>query len=242
MESEKIHYLNKIFTIVRKARRRTLSVKLSVRDSNKIYANHGITQKMILDFLMSKHNWIEKNLTQIEEIKNQEHRPKFHEGELFPFLGEMKYFTFASRKNKKIKLKIEDGFLICYVPQNFSGNEAMITKGLIHLYKQQAAVFLVERCKILALELKLIPTQIKIQTARTRWGSCNSRGVINLNWKLMMFAHSLIDYVIIHELCHLKHMDHSVDFWNLVKKHYPHYEEAQDYFKTEGLRISAFLH
>jgi hypothetical protein len=241
MDSENIHYLNTVFTVVRKARRRTLSVKLSTSHSNKIYANHGITQKVILDFLMTKHDWIEKNLTKIDEIKKHEHHPQFQEGELFPFLGEMKYFTYANHKNKKIKLKIEDGFMICYIPQNFRFDEDVLRKNLIHHYKQQASAFLIDRCRVLADELKLIPRQIKIQTARTRWGSCNSHGVINLNWKLIIFSHSLIDYVIIHELCHLKYMNHSSDFWNLVKKYYPHYEEAQDYFKTEGLRISAFL-
>lgn len=236
-----INYLNRVFTVIRKSRRRTLSVKLSTRDSNKIYASLGISEKVILDFLMSKHDWLEKNLAKLEEIKSQEHHPEFKEGELFPFLGEMKYFTFSLSQKKKIKLKIEDGFISCSYPINTDPDQEKIRQSLIQLYKQEASVYLIERCKVLAKELNLIPSQIKIQTANTRWGSCNSRGVINLNWKLMLFSPSLIDYVIIHELCHLKHMDHSENFWSLVRIFYSQYEEAQDYFKSEGLRISAFL-
>jgi predicted metal-dependent hydrolase len=238
---ETIEYLNRTFTVVRKSRRRTLSVKLTSRDENKIYASLGLSQKVILDFLMSKHAWIEKNLIKIDEIKSLEHQPKFQEGELFPFLGEMKYFTFVPYKNKKLKLKIEDGFISCYVPKDFQADEKKMIAGLVQLYKEEASNYLIERSKSLSEELRLKPNQIKIQTAQTRWGSCSSLGVINLNWKLMMFSPSLIDYVIIHELCHLKHMNHSQDFWSLVNSFYPHYEEAQEYFKTEGLRLSAFL-
>lgn len=241
MNAEKIHYMNRVFTVVRKSRRRTLSVKLSSRDSNKVYASLGVPQKTILDFLTSKHDWLEKNLTKIDEIKSQEHHPEFKEGELFPFLGEMKYFTFVPYKNKKVKLKIEDGFISCYHSVDQIPDKEKSLHALIQLYKQEASVYLIKRCKELAVELSLMPSQIKIQTAHTRWGSCNSRGVINLNWKLMMFSPSLIDYVIIHELCHLKHMNHSENFWLLVQNFYPQHHEAQDYFKTEGLRISAFL-
>lgn len=241
MDGEKIQYMNRVFMVIRKSRRRTLSVKLSTRGLNKVYASQGITQKVILDFLMSKQNWLEKNLTKIEEIKSQEHHPEFKEGELFPFLGEMKYFTFVPSKNKKTKLQIEDGFISCYHYKDQEPDKDKVLQGLIQLYKQEAAAYLIERCKVLSQELKLIPSQIKIQTAHTRWGSCNSRRVINLNWKLMLFSPSLIDYVIIHELCHLKHMNHSENFWSLVQNFYPHYDQAQEYFKTEGLRISAFL-
>ncbi|MBC7457985.1 MAG: M48 family metallopeptidase [Bdellovibrionaceae bacterium] len=241
MSVENIHYLNRVFTVVRKSRRRTLSVKLSTRDSNKIYVSLGLTEKVILEFLMSKHDWLEKNLVKLEEIKSQEHHPEFKEGELFPFLGEMKYFTFVPYKNKKIKLQIEDGFISCYHPAGTPSDKEKIRQCLIQLYKRNASVYLIERCKVLSKEMKLAPNQIKIQTANTRWGSCNSHGTVNLNWKLMLFSPSLIDYVIIHELCHLKHLDHSENFWSLVKNFYPHYKQAQEYFKTEGLRISAFM-
>jgi len=173
------------------------------------------------------------------------HYPLHHrllkEGEIFPFFGEMKYFNFVPYKNKKIKLKIEDGFISCYHQVGTLPDQEKIYQSLVQLYKHEAAVYLINRCKILSTELKLIPSQIKIQTANTRWGSCNSRGVVHLNWKLILFSVSLIDYVIIHELCHLKHLDHSENFWSLVKTFYPQYQEAQQYFKTEGLRLSAFL-
>lgn len=241
MDTEKVHYLNRVFIVIRKSHRRTLSVKLSTRDLNKVYASQGTPQKVILDFLSSKQDWLERNINKIEEIKRQEHQPEFKEGGLFPYLGEMKYFTLIPSKNKKTKLRIEDGFISCYHCEDQVPDKDKALQGLIQLYKNEAAVYLVERCKFLSQELKLIPSQVKVQTAHTRWGSCNSRGMINLNWKLMLFSPSLIDYVIIHELCHLKHMNHSENFWSLVKSFYPHYDQAQEYFKTEGLRISAFL-
>ena len=192
--------------------------------------------------MMSKHDWIEKNLNKINHIQSQQHQPQFKEGELFPVLGEMKYFTFNSiSKSKKIKLILEDGFISCYAPTNPVPDEKKLRAALIQFYKQEALKYLITRAQILAAELEFYPSQIKIQTARSRWGSCNSRGMINLNWKLILFSPALIDYVIIHELCHLKHMNHSREFWNLVKRNCSYTDEAQAYFRTEGLRISAFL-
>ncbi len=241
MDQEEIHYLNTTFTVVRKRQRRTLSVKLSPHQPPKILTNFKISQKVMLNFLISKHYWIEKNLIKIKQIQSQEHHPQFKEGELFPVLGEMKYFTFRESEIKKIKLVTEDGFISCYTPPGWLPDEKKLRTALLQFYKKEASNYLLERGKILSAELKFYPSQIKIQTAKSRWGSCNSRGVINLNWKLILFSPVLIDYVIIHELCHLKHMNHSQDFWNLVKSHCAYTTDAQAYFKFEGLRLSAFL-
>ena len=242
MDLEKINYLNTTFTVVRKRQRRTLSIKLSPHRPPEILTNLKISPKILVDFLMSKHEWIEKNLNKMNLIQSQQHRPQFKEGELFSFLGEMKYFTFnLSSKNKKIKLIHEDGFISCDMPTGSLPEETKLRAALIQFYKKEASSYLIERAKVLAAELNLMPSQIKIQTARSRWGSCNSRGIINLNWKLILFSVPLIDYVIIHELCHLKHMNHSQDFWKLVRSFCACTDEAQSYFKTEGLRLSAFL-
>ncbi len=241
MADEIIQYFNQDFIVIRKPRRRTLSVKLSFEGQNKIYAHNSLPQKVIFEFLLSKKNWIEQKLTSLNELKKKAHHPQFKEAELFPFLGEMKYFSFTNYKSKKIKFQIEDGFLSCSVPINDIMDEKKLNKALIQFYKKEAQLFLIDRCMILSEQLILNPSKIKIQTANRRWGSCNSLGVINLNWKLMMFPPSLIDYVIIHELCHLKYLNHSKNFWSLVESHYPLYREAQDYFKSEGHSLSGFL-
>lgn len=83
-------------------------------------------------------------------------------------------------------------------------------------FRQQAVERLPERLHELARRLSVTPARVQIRGQKGRWGSCSSAGYISLNWRLMLLPLELADYVLVHELCHLKHMDHSRDFWSLV--------------------------
>lgn len=238
--SEKILFLGQDFKIVRKSKRRNLSIKLKV-DSFQILTNQTLPQKQIFEFLLSKKNWLEQNFQILELEKKKTINPEFQEGSLFPYFGEMKYLTFTKTKLKKIKFAVEDGFLVCQRPVGrLDIKSSEFKKVLIQYYKDQAQSYLISRCLHLASELNFQPAQVKIQTAKTRWGSCNSKKNINLNWKLIAFPKVLIDYVIIHELCHLRHMNHSALFWSLVESLCPYYKESEQELKAQ-MGLTAFL-
>ena len=81
---------------------------------------------------------------------------------------------------------------------------------------------------------------MKIRSYRARWGSCNEKGDISLNWKLIMLPESVIDYVLIHELVHVLRHDHSKLFWNLVEKKCPNYKEEKKWLKENGGSLIGF--
>ena len=242
-EEEIIYFLERPFKVVRKQQRRSLVIKLHPDKANQVLANLSVPKKVIHDFLLAKSDWLEKNLKKMEAYKATYKIPEFKEGQQFPYFGEMKYFMFARTPLKKMRIAVEEGFLICCVPLDKPEWLTDIKKlqlELIHFYKKEAAAYLIKRGQFLSQMTRLTPRQFKIQTARTRWGSCNSQKVINLNWKLIVFGYTLIDYVIIHELCHLKHMDHSQAFWNLVGDHCPNYKDIQTHLKEQTTQ-AAFL-
>jgi predicted metal-dependent hydrolase len=76
--------------------------------------------------------------------------------------------------------------------------------------------------------------RITVREQKTRWGSCSSKGNLNFNWKLMMMPEPIIDYVVIHELAHRKHMDHSKNFWLEVEKVLPDYRIKRDWLRKNG--------
>lgn len=236
---ESIKFLDQSFEVVRKKRRRSLSIKLK-SECYRIYTNQTLPADQILAFLHSKTKWLEKNIKVMQLEKQKAINPAFQTGSLFPFLGEFKYFIFTSAPGRKIEFQVEEGFLNCKIPRlkflNFSPeeNRDKIRDSLIHFYKQQASLYLIQRCQALANEMSLFPSIIKIQTAKSRWGSCNSKNVIHLNWKLMVFSPVLIDYVIVHELCHLKFLNHSQSFWNLVENFSINYQEAESAIKLQA--------
>ena len=76
-------------------------------------------------------------------------------------------------------------------------------------------------------------TSITVRDQRSRWGSCSSRGTLSFNYRLVFAPPRVLDYVVVHELCHLTHMDHSKNFWNYVKKYKPDFKEAKKVLKEE---------
>ena len=95
-------------------------------------------------------------------------------------------------------------------------------------FRQRADERLPSRLKELAAALGVSPAGVRIRAQRSRWGSCSSNGRISLNWRLVMLPLELADYVLVHELCHLRHMDHSEEFWNLVASAVPDYLERRE--------------
>lgn len=85
-----------------------------------------------------------------------------------------------------------------------------------------------------AMRTGLVPVKVAVRNQSSRWGSCSRRGTVSLNWRLLMAPDWVAEYVIVHELCHLRHMDHSADFWRLVETHFPEQRAAKAWLKAHG--------
>ncbi|MDE7130215.1 MAG: M48 family metallopeptidase [Lachnospiraceae bacterium] len=79
--------------------------------------------------------------------------------------------------------------------------------------------------------------RITIRDQKTRWGSCSARGTLSFNWRLMLAPPAILDYVVVHELCHLTHMNHSTAFWQKVESVYPDYRTARKWLKDHGQEL-----
>jgi predicted metal-dependent hydrolase len=108
----------------------------------------------------------------------------------------------------------------------------MVKKQIETYFKVQAQQVILPKVVWYSKLTNLSPTSIKIRQYRARWGSCNSHGGLSFNYLLMMLPNHVIDYVVVHELCHLKHLNHSILFWQLVAKYFPDYVEAKAWVKA----------
>jgi hypothetical protein len=82
--------------------------------------------------------------------------------------------------------------------------------------------------------------RIRIGGQRTLWGSCSPRGTLSFNWRLVLAPAEVLDYVVVHELCHLRYLDHSRRFWGLVESRRPHWREPRDWLREHGPELLAF--
>ncbi|MBX7242927.1 MAG: M48 family metallopeptidase [Bacteroidia bacterium] len=141
------------------------------------------------------------------------------------------------RNIKPVPLREEEDVMILgeVIQSGFpSANKAILTAW----YKTQAKKYLIPRVVQLADYHGFRFGKVFIRDTKSKWGSCSSLNNIGLNYRLIKAPSFIIDYVIIHELCHTVHFNHSPEFWSLVQKHCPDYKTAQDWLKTHGITLS----
>lgn len=183
--------------------------------------------RTIEDFVGRKREWIERNQALAREKKSLQKR--FVSGERFLFLG--REYPLAVTDEYRRALRFEEGFFISkfYVHRGRELFEAW--------YKKQAQKILAERLALYAARMGLSYASMTVRSASTRWGSCSSRGSINFSWKLVLLPLDVLDYVVVHELAHLAHHNHSPRFWSLVQTYYPEYIRVRRWLRTETFHI-----
>lgn len=241
--TEILYFLDQQVEVERKARFNRLTLRMHPDKFMRVKTNMRTQPEEIIKFLMSKKNWIEKNISKFRVLNEKFKTPQLLTGEYFPFLGELKYLQLASTSLKKPFFKIEDGFLVCYLQENTQLSEydsKELFEKLKKFYKKQAESYLTEKMQTWSEITGLKPLKLVFRSNQTRWGSCSSRQHISLNWKLICQTPALIDYVIVHELCHLKHLNHSAEFWNLVESFLPSYQTIEKVLDDQQL-LGRFL-
>lgn len=214
----------KIDSIVYSSRKH-ISLKIDREGRLIVHAPLHTSKREILDAVEHHIKWIEKTRKKILE-KREQQRKRFVEGEKFLFLG--KEYPLKIVKSLKEPIEFQNAFFL---------SEAYSQQGIVVFewwYKNKAREILISRVKELARKHGFKPRKIKITSGKTRFGSCTANGHINLSWRLVLAPLEVIDYVIIHELAHLKEHNHSKKFWTLVEKFIPDYKARRKWLKENG--------
>lgn len=199
----------------------------------------------ILSFLTEKQDWIEKTSLHLQSLKSRIVLKEIKSGETFPLLGYQMKLELRSTDKKKISWQknFSKQILECQLPAGDWTHEErkkMFFQSLKQFYFATAENYLKQRLPELSQITELSYKRMSLRAQRSRWGSCSSNGTISLNYKMILLSPSLIDYILIHELCHTKHMNHSRDFWSLVEHFFPSYLEAERLLK-EQQNLTHFL-
>lgn len=104
-------------------------------------------------------------------------------------------------------------------------------------YRTMARESILERINWFQKILQVKCNDVRIKEQKTRWGSCSLKGNLNFNWRIVMAPSDIIDYIVVHELCHLIHMNHSRDYWQLVEKYIPDYRDRRNWLTKKGMGL-----
>lgn len=216
--NEQIFMPNFTYQIV-KSNRKSLGISLKFDGSVIVRVPHKTPQNVIDQFIHKTQSWITNKLEHIQLAINKNTTDNLH------------YYLGQQYPIKEVHL---DSDLI-----KFNDNEFLIKTGymnqaidlLADWYKLHTEKLVSPIIKAYALEFGLTYNKLKITTAKNRWGSCNSRGTICFSYRLSMLPLSVIKYIVVHELAHLKHLNHSKNFWSYVQLMYPEYKDAHTWLR-----------
>jgi predicted metal-dependent hydrolase len=194
-------------------------------------------------FLQSKGAWILRQLQHFEQMRLAYPPRQFVSGERFPFLGEEYSLEVALNGHADPYVNLGEGRLLVCVSAGLSpeAHPECVREALRAWYQERAKAILPVRAHELSRQVGLAPEKVRVRTMLRRWGSCTARGTVNLSWLLTFAPQPIIDYVIIHELCHLKHLNHSAGFWRLVESQVPDYKARRKWLRLNGRFFNIYL-
>ncbi|NQY88318.1 MAG: M48 family metallopeptidase [Colwellia sp.] len=226
------------YQVVR-SRRKTLS--LQVRYGQVLVrAPYCVDEKFITTLIDKKSAWLKAKIAQQSQANGC--RCDFSQGSTLFLFGKLVTLDIIFAKQARIILtdnNINSRKILTIVLAQRNKNKlynsvllaTAVKKQLEQYFKQQAQQMIPLKVAIYAQLTSLTPTSIKIRRYRSRWGSCNNRGELSFNYLLMMLPIEVINYVVIHELCHLEYLNHSQEFWQLVAKYFPQHVQAKQWIK-----------
>lgn len=216
------------YLLKRSSRRR--SIALSVDDRGLIVSVPWRTSERRLNkVLIDASSWV---LKKIDVWRAHQPRPKtWRQGETLKYLGQTLHLELAPRAGNG-SAWLEGDRLWLRLPEPHEPGR--VEMRVVTWYRAQALAWFQQRIECYAPRLGVAPPRLRLSDARTRWGSCNARGEIRMNWRLIQAPERLIDYVVAHELAHLKEMNHSPQFWRAVESICPDYADARSELNNRG--------
>lgn len=204
--------------------RRTVGLKIT-ENGLVVHAPKRIFEFQLNQILQEKSNWI---LTKLQAREaNQIEKIQWVDGEHLLYLGQDIQLKLVVDNKKKIHFERNE-LTLCAPATNI---HAICSRMVLMWYKKQALLDFARRLEVFAAKLGVPTPPLTLSNAQSRWGSCNSRGEVRLSWRLLQAPPHIINYVICHELAHLKQMNHSAKFYAVLESLFPNYKAAEKELK-----------
>ena len=227
--------------LLRRSKRRTMTIAIDQKAQIKVSVPLFLLEQEIHRFIHSKAGWIFQKVREIQENQSSITQKAFEQDHEFLFLGKKYKLNIIEQEISRPKIIFDGITWSVFISNNLSNEkkEEHIRKYFFSWYRTQAEEILGGRIFHFSRIMGVAPQKISIRTQKRIWGSCHPRTQsINLNWQIIMAPIAAIDYVVVHELAHLTHANHSKRFWKRVEKFLPDFKERQQWFKKNFLDMA----
>jgi len=204
--------------IIRSSRRKTLAIQVERDGHITVRAPERLSDRVIATFIKREQAWIEKQLSS-QKRKKPAPEKTFSQGEVFFYLGEKIELEFV--ENGRQSLCLDGTFKLKTRAQPRARN--LFTRW----YKKEAREMIHARVAERAVDMKLDYGRIRISSAKYTWGSCSPKNDLSFTWRLAMTPHEVLDYIVVHELSHIRHKNHGKRFWQHVERYCPEHKKLR---------------
>ncbi|CAM3831240.1 M48 family metallopeptidase [Paenibacillus lactis] len=225
------------YTLEYKPDAKDIIISVDWIDGVKIIIPPSVDDIKLQEVLNKKSPWIMSKWYEFDEIDLPPNPKEYVSGEKFLYLG--RSYRLKVQKDAtvaKSSLLFQKGRFIATVPINTTQGEVaeQLRSLFVNWYMLHGQAKLLERLKIYVPKMGVSPSKLQLKHQKMRWGSCAADQSIYINWRIMMAPMKVIDYVLVHEMGHLKYPNHSSDFWQFVRSILPDYDERKEWLRIHG--------
>lgn len=216
--------------------RKTLSIKVKLDGKVTVIAPALLKEEEVLEIVKKKAKWILEKQGEVSIINKNKIKREAVNGEYYLYLGrEYKLFLDINNTYKKIEVNLLEGRLIV---KTYTRDAKTIKLALEKFYRERTLIKVRERVSHYQKYFEVKPRNIKSKEQKKRWGSCTYNNDLLFNWRISMAPLHVLDYIVVHEMSHMIHKDHSRNFWNKVGSILPDYKIRHDWLKRNGVTLN----
>lgn len=215
-----------------RSRRTTADVVIERDGRVLVRAPEWADDDQVADIVASKHYWIYQGLAEWQDLNATRVLREYKNGEGFLYLGRAYRLLFVSDQQEALQLR--DGRFQLQRDLVDSGGIESAKAAFRNFYVAKGNERLAARVSYYAPKVGVEPAAVCVKELGHRWASCSVGGKVSFHWKCMMAPPTVIDYIVVHELCHFHHRDHTDAFWNEVDKVLPDYRVRKEWLRTNG--------
>ncbi|MDF1864422.1 MAG: SprT family zinc-dependent metalloprotease [Saprospiraceae bacterium] len=219
--------LREISYNIRRSKRKTISIYVERDGSVSVLAPKEMDDAELDDAIKTKEYLIYKHLSAWEDANRSRMVREYVNGQSFLYLGRNYRLRFVDEQD--VPLKLQNGYF-----KLRKSDKLKAQQHFIDFYKSRGLPHINRRVEEYKKRMDVEPKNIRIMELQNRWASCSKEGNLNFHWKCLMAVGSILDYIVVHELAHIKYHDHSPDFWNEVDKIMPDYRRQVEWLKEHG--------
>ncbi len=194
-----------------------------------------MTPEQVDETVYSKRMWIYRNLAEWRDLNATRVVREWVNGESFLYLGSSYRLLLVDSQDEPLKLKDGRFQLLRSIVETQGRDGAQ--RAFEHYFQTKGLPRIAARVAYFASRVGVAPGKVQVKELGYRWATCLANGDVHFHWKCLMAPLTVIDYIVVHELCHLQHRDHSDAFWNEVDKVMPNYRERKEWLRQRGANL-----